>query len=66
MKLGAQVILYPGRKRGEVAAEMSGEIAALWQLTDSKQKTRTSAEVRVSLVAGARNQRDHDKWQLAV
>jgi len=52
MKLGAQVILYPGRKRGEVAAEMSGEIAALWQLTDSKQKTRTSAEVRVSLVAG--------------
>jgi hypothetical protein len=34
---------------------MSGEIAALLQLADSKQKTRTSEEVRVSLVAGARN-----------
>ena len=50
-----QIVLYPGAKRGEVRAEVHGEIVALWHLMDNKEKTRTSREVRVSLVAGARN-----------
>jgi DNA invertase Pin-like site-specific DNA recombinase len=59
------IVLHPGAKRGEVTAEMHGEIVALWQLMGRKEKTRTSPEVRVSLVAGACNQRYlqlHEQW----
>jgi len=47
-----RIVLHPGVKRGEISAEVHGEIAALWQLADNKEMTRTSREVRVSLVAG--------------
>jgi site-specific DNA recombinase len=49
------VVLHPGDRRGEVRAELRGEIAALLQLGEArKQKTRVG-ETRVSLVAGMRN-----------
>ena len=47
-----RIVLHPGAKRGEISAEVRGEIAALLQLANDKEKTRTSREVRVSLVAG--------------
>jgi site-specific DNA recombinase len=49
------VVLHPGAKRGEVRAELCGELAALLQLGSAQTKTRTSEDVRVSLVAGTRN-----------
>jgi site-specific DNA recombinase len=52
-----KVELYPGAKRGELRAELHGELAALLQLGAEQTKTRTSRDVRVSLVAGKRNQR---------
>jgi DNA invertase Pin-like site-specific DNA recombinase len=48
------VVLNPGAKRGEVLAELHGELAALLNL-NPESKTRTSRDVRVSLVAGERN-----------
>ena len=33
-----RIVLHPGTKRGELAAEMHGEIVALWQLADDKEK----------------------------
>jgi hypothetical protein len=57
------VVLYPGAKRGEIRAELNGELAALLQLGEPQNaKTRTSCDVRVWLVAGRRNQRDHRSW----
>jgi site-specific DNA recombinase len=46
------VALHPGTKRGEVRAELHGELTALIALGSAKAKTRTSEDVRVSLVAG--------------
>jgi len=49
------VVLHPGQRRGEVRAELRGEIAALLQLGEArKQKTRVG-ETRVSVVAGTRS-----------
>jgi site-specific DNA recombinase len=48
-----QVLIHPGEKRGEVRAELYGELASILELMESKNKTLTSGDVRVSLVAGA-------------
>jgi len=50
------VVLHPGSRRGEVRAELHGELAALLRFAEEREsKTRTSRDVRVSLVAGERN-----------
>jgi site-specific DNA recombinase len=48
-----QVVIRPGEKRGEVHAELYGELASILELTSTKSKTLTSCDVRVSMVAGA-------------
>jgi hypothetical protein len=44
-------VLHPGERRGEVRAELCGELAALLELGQAKKKTRVG-ETRVSMVAG--------------
>jgi|SRR5215472_1107650 len=51
------VVLHPGDRRGEVRAELRGEIAALMRLGAAKQQKTRVLGTRVSLVAGKRNQR---------
>jgi len=46
------VVLHPGERRGEVRAELRGEIAALMQLGVAKQQKTRVMGTRVSLVAG--------------
>lgn len=46
------VVLYPGDKRGEVRAELYGQLGAILALGEAKQQNRTSEEVRFSVVAG--------------
>ncbi len=54
------VVLHPGAGRGEVQAELHGKLIALLRLGEGrKAKTRTSPDMRVSLVAGACNHRQH-------
>jgi len=48
-----RIVRHPGEKRGEVHAELHGVLAALMSFGENK--TRTSLDVRVSLVAGERN-----------
>ena len=51
-----RIVLYPGAKRGEIRAELYGELAAILELASANNaKTRTPAGVRVSLVAGTQN-----------
>ena len=48
------VVLHPGERRGEVRAELRGELAALLRLGEArKQKTRV-VETRVSVGCGER------------
>jgi hypothetical protein len=49
------VVIRPGGKRGQVHAELYGELPSILELTSAKSKPRTSGDVRGSLVAGARN-----------
>ncbi len=54
-----QIVLYPGERRGEVRADLYGELGAILALSQgggSKNHT-PEAGVRFSVVAGARNQR---------
>ncbi|MEQ9639809.1 MAG: hypothetical protein RIM84_07260 [Alphaproteobacteria bacterium] len=51
-----KIVLKPGEKRGEVHAVLHGELGALLALGSVAEKNRTSiSEVRLSVVAGARN-----------
>ena len=53
-----KIVLYPGDKRGEMKAELYGEIAEIMALAESQNKNRTpSRGVRFSMVAGTRYQR---------
>ncbi len=53
-----KIVLYPGDNRGEVKAELYGEIAEIMALAENKKKNRTpSTGVRFSMVAGTRYQR---------
>jgi site-specific DNA recombinase len=47
-----RVVLHPGAKRGEMRAELHGVLAALMSDDPHNLKTRTSDDVRVSVVAG--------------
>jgi DNA invertase Pin-like site-specific DNA recombinase len=50
-----KIVLYPGDKRGEMKAELYGEIAEIMALADSQNKNRTPGSgVRFSMVAGTR------------
>ncbi|MET4702543.1 site-specific DNA recombinase, partial [Constrictibacter sp. MBR-5] len=53
--LVAKVVLTPGAKRGEVHAELHGELAAILALASAQKKSLTpvSRGVRLSVVAGA-------------
>jgi site-specific DNA recombinase len=54
-----RIVLYPGERRGELRAELYGEVGAILALSQGGGKiNRTpAAGVRFSVVAGTRNQR---------
>src|SRR5262245_39946314 len=55
-----RIVLYPGERRGELRAELHGELGAILALSQVGGKTNRTpeAEVRVSVVAGTRNHLD--------
>jgi site-specific DNA recombinase len=46
------IVLYPGERRGDVRAELRGELAALLELADTRKRKTRVGETRVSMVAG--------------
>jgi site-specific DNA recombinase len=54
-----RIVLYPGERRGEVQADLHGELGAILAFSQGGgRKNRTPEEgVRFSVVAGTRNQR---------
>jgi site-specific DNA recombinase len=54
-----RIVLYPGERRGEVQAELYGELGAILALSQGGGKTNRIPEagVRFSVVAGTRSQR---------
>jgi hypothetical protein len=54
-----KIVLTPGKKRGEVKAELYGELAAILALTSGQKPrpTEDQRDMRFSVVAGERHQR---------
>jgi len=63
-----RIVLTPGAARGEMRAELHGELGAILALGEAGSKNRTPGlEVRLSVVAGARNHRQpHSRWIAAI
>ncbi len=53
--MGEKAVLHPGEARGEIALEIHGALAGLLHLGQASDST--DVELRVMMVAGARNQR---------
>jgi site-specific DNA recombinase len=63
-----RIVLYPGERRGEVQADLHGELGAILALSQGcGRKNRTPEEgVRFSVVAGTRNHRDRHSLVVAI
>jgi site-specific DNA recombinase len=60
-----EIVLTPGKKRGEVHAELRGELMGILEFADAQENQRTS-RFMPAVAAGPRNHRSHYFYRTAV